>query len=60
MQIVDLVTGLQAITAQLQPVPAEITAAIAAGDSAALATIDQPFADLQAAVNAVAAVLPHA
>lgn len=58
MQIADLVTGLEAITTQLQPIPGEITAAIAAGDSAALATIDAPFAALQSAVAAVAAALP--
>lgn len=57
MQIADLVTGLQGITTQLQAVPAEITAAIAAGDSTALATIDQPFADLQTAVAAISAAL---
>lgn len=60
MQIADLVTGLQGITTQLQAVPAEITAAIAAGDSTALATIDQPFADLQTAVAAISAALPQA
>jgi hypothetical protein len=58
MQIADLVTGLEAVTAQLTPLPAEITAAIAAGDATALATIDAPFAALQSAVAAVAAALP--
>lgn len=57
MQIADLVTGLQGITTTLQGVPAEITAAIAAGDSTALASIDQPFADLQTAVAAISAAL---
>lgn len=58
MQIADLVTGLEAVTAQLTPIPAEISAAIAAGDATALATIDAPFAALQSAVAAVAAALP--
>lgn len=60
MQIADLVAGLEAVTAQLTPLPAEITAAIAAGDATALATIDAPFAALQSAVAAVAAALPPA
>jgi hypothetical protein len=60
MQIADLVSALEAITTQLQPVPGEITAAIAAGDATALATIDAPVAALQAAVAAVVAAVPHA
>ena len=60
MQIADLVTALTAVTAQLTPLPAEISAAIAAGDATALATIDQPVADLQAAVTALVAAIPAA
>lgn len=58
MQISDLVTALTAVTAQLTPLPGQISAAIAAGDATALATIDQPVADLQAAVTALVAAIP--
>lgn len=60
MQIADLVTALEGVTAQLTPLPGQISAAIAAGDATALATIDQPVADLQAAVTALVAAIPTA
>lgn len=60
MQIADAVSAIEAAATTLGTVPAQITAAIAAGDATALATLDGPVASLQSAVSAISAALPPA